>query len=412
VSPVPRFASAARAALVLVAFATSGGCRARVDASKAPPPTRASSPSASTSSTPDTAITSASPSRAPTVALPPLPAPSWRADGLHPAQLGPWSSRDRSDACARCHAAIAREWRGSLHRRAWDDAYFQAAFAIEATPFCRGCHAPIARDAAPDAEAAEEGVSCAICHVRGDAIVSATPAAPKSPHRVIVDPAFASPSACAGCHEFPFPVLLAHEPAEALPTMQRTIEEWRGSDAAAREVGCGDCHMPWVCEAGGARHHSHAFPGVSLLDRHDALRVEASAARDLRDRDQVVVTLTLRAGRVGHAVPTGDLFRALRIELSAGGRVRDRAELGRVYREIVGPGAGRADGADVVVRREVRDDRVPADGSREVVLRVRAAPGDRLAWTASHLRARATIAAIDHVDVGATEIARGELFAP
>jgi hypothetical protein len=344
---------------------------------------------------------SASPRRAPAP-----PAPSWRADGLHPEALGPFATSDGSEACARCHAEIAREWRGSLHRRAYEDPYFVAAYAIERTAFCRGCHAPLARGSEPDARARAEGISCAICHVRGDAIVGVGPATRAGPHRVIADAALASPAACAGCHEFPFPVRLADEPEGAVPHMQRTLEEWRASEPASRGVGCGACHMPSVIGPQGKRHHSHAFAGVEPALLRAALRVEASVARD---GDEIVVTLALTAARVGHAVPTGDLFRALQLELAIGGRVRDRARLTRVFREVVGAGAG---GTTVVVRREERDDRVPPGGTRTVRLRARAAAGERLSWSLAHLRAPPAIAAIDHVDVGATEIARGEIEAP
>lgn len=61
---------------------------------------------------------------------------------------GPHRGRDeparllRNAACVDCHEEAAAQWSASLHRAAFTDADFAAAYAHEPTRFCRGCHAP------------------------------------------------------------------------------------------------------------------------------------------------------------------------------------------------------------------------------------------------------------------------------
>ena len=40
-------------------------------------------------------------------------------------------------SCATCHAAIAAEWRSSMHSASWTDEVFQSAYAVEPMAFCR-----------------------------------------------------------------------------------------------------------------------------------------------------------------------------------------------------------------------------------------------------------------------------------
>jgi hypothetical protein len=143
---------------------------------------------------------------------------------------------------------------------------------------------------------------------------------------------------------------------------------------------------------------------ASLL-RH-AVRVEVSATRDAGG---VTLTLVLAADKIGHAFPTGDLYRSLEVTAAVAGHVRTRALLGRVYRVVEGKDAS---GKAVSVRRETRDDRVPPSGSRTVTLLLHAAAGETIEWAIAHLRTPPAIAAMDGVAVDATEVSRGEVVAP
>jgi hypothetical protein len=216
--------------------------------------------------------------------------------------------------CEGCHTEIANEWRDSLHARAHTDAVYQRALAIEPLAFCRGCHAPEAdpREAVPEAAAAL-GVACVTCHVLGDDIVGAAherssafarATSRVAPHPIVRDGRLGATTACAGCHEFEFPDRGARSRPEL---MQSTVSEHRRS--LERGAACSDCHMPLV-ENGAHRHRSHRFAGGRDAEFvRSAVSVSAARTSDSR----LEVTLTPRA--IGHAFPTGDLFR--RIDVSA-----------------------------------------------------------------------------------------------
>jgi hypothetical protein len=226
--------------------------------------------------------------------LAPMPVPA-RSRAVDPAAS--------NEACEGCHDEIAREWRGSMHRRAYVDPAFQAALAREPLPFCRGCHAPEAHPAEPPAPAlAELGVACVTCHVVGGPPLAAPRAirAEGAPHPVLRDARFASPAACAGCHEFSFPDSARRRAAEP---MQLTVSEHAASPHAG--VACATCHMP-VVGSGASAHRSHAFAASRDAGaQRRAVRVTAERP------DTATARVRLAAPDVGHAFPTGDLFRRL-----------------------------------------------------------------------------------------------------
>jgi Cytochrome c7 and related cytochrome c len=207
------------------------------------------------------------------------------ATGASPAESSAPLSGDavaRNAECAGCHAGIAAEWRRSLHRAAHDDPSFRASFAREPRAFCGDCHAP--EGAAPTTAAL--GVACTTCH-RGDHGAAS--------HR--------ASDSCGFCHEFSFPDRAdSTRPADR---MQLTVTEHRMS--AHAEESCASCHMPRVDGPGGA-HRSHAF----AASRDVGALAQALVAR-ARTPAPDVVEVVLRPGRVGHAFPTGDLFRRLEV---------------------------------------------------------------------------------------------------
>ncbi len=315
--------------------------------------------------------------------LPPLP------DGLRPIGHGDAPS---PEACAKCHAEIVDEWRASFHRRSWTNPWFTAGYRAEPRAFCRGCHAPMSGGDEPAPRAEDEGVTCATCH-GGQTIVSSGRHPKTDAHATIVDPRRATSQLCAGCHEFSFQ---SHADGEASsPPMQATCSEAAGSGQ------CQSCHMPVRIDGRGRRYRSHRFDGTSKAMLERALSVSAKAQRI---GDAIEVTLTLRA-RSGHAVPTGDLFRALELSVVAGDR-RAVVMLSRTFRFV----PGRDDDGHVgFVRRDERDLRVLPGKERVVKLRVRAAPGVDVAWSIAHLRTAPSIASTDGVDVGRTVFIEGRI---
>lgn len=214
--------------------------------------------------------------------------------------------------CESCHDQEASEWRRSRHRQANTNAAYVAAFAAEPQPFCRGCHAPESDpNEAPPKAISEIGVACVTCHVTEDGVVLAAARSGDdpgdAPHPLRRSAELAQSGACAGCHEFRFPMAPSGED-DAL-FMQTTLREHARSPAA--EKACATCHMPLV-----QGRRSHAFAEV----RDPAwLRQNLQVKAERLDGGRLRVTLVQPAP--GHGFPTGDLFRRLEI----GGELRDEA---------------------------------------------------------------------------------------
>lgn len=206
-------------------------------------------------------------------------------------------------ACEGCHAEIAAEWRSSLHQTSFTDPAFQRALAMEDAPFCRGCHAPEAKaKEAPPPALAALGVACTTCHLAGQTVIAAPGRdEQKAPHAVVRSADFAASGACAGCHEFDFPDASARPSPEK---MQLTITEHASSPYS--EVSCAGCHMPLATGASG-KHRSHSFAS----SRAEGAQARALAIVAARSGD--TVSVTIGPGEVGHAFPTGDLFRRLAV---------------------------------------------------------------------------------------------------
>jgi hypothetical protein len=287
-------------------------------------------------------------------------------------------------SCAGCHADIASEWMQSLHKQAWKDPVFQKAYAIEPLPFCRGCHAPESDPQNEPTVAAQHlGIGCVSCHVDPAGIHASTKTG-RAQHEVTVDPSFATRAVCARCHEFDFPAdaRLPHP----VP-MQDTAREHEHSDAAATP--CQSCHMP-IVDGPDGKHRSHRF---SVISDPELLRQAVQVKVSRRDVVAgVEVALELTAGKVGHAFPTGDMFRRLEVRAFAidekGAIVTSSNPVALERRFEDRPRDPY--GSDLsTVRVEVEDSRVPApgQGSRTVVLRLPAiARGHRVGYRVAYQR--------------------------
>jgi len=259
-------------------------------------------------------------------------------------------------ACERCHVPEALEWRASLHRGSFRNEAFARSFAREPEPFCQGCHAPHADpEAPPSAWAAENGVSCVACHVESGVVRAAGTARSheSAPHALRRGGDFDGAGACARCHEFDFPVSVRHPPGRK---MQRTAAEHAGSEFA--EVACAGCHMP-----GEGRRRDHRF-----VASRDPVFLRAAITVGARRSAVDRVQLRLTPVGVGHAFPTGDLFRRLELRVEA----RDaRGEMvAKTIRHLerhflprrhTGPDAGRPDPIE-------HDDRLTAATSIELAV--------------------------------------------
>lgn len=209
--------------------------------------------------------------------------------------------------CQACHPEVATEWARSRHHVAFTNADFQRSFAREPLAFCRDCHAPARLRARPlpGDEAEALGVGCIDCHGEGPTIRTGPGVAPvQAPHLLERSADFGTRS-CARCHEFGFPAA-SRRPAGSM--MQTTMREHLASAHADR--GCDACHLP---RRGEGRDHS-----LAGTRDPDALR-RALAVTATREGNDLLISIAPRD--IGHAFPTGDLFRrlALHAELHAGG---------------------------------------------------------------------------------------------
>lgn len=169
--------------------------------------------------------------------------------------------------CGSCHEDAERAWAASRHARAQTNETYAVSFASAQHEWCETCHAP----------QGARGVGCVSCHTAHD-----RPAA----------------DVCANCHQFDYPVrrTLSAERVEYtdLP-MQNTVEEWRSSSYAS--TACAECH---------GAHDVRGARDVAWL--RSVLSMDAVFADD-------VWRITVTAEGAGHAVPTGDPFRVLRVAI-------------------------------------------------------------------------------------------------
>lgn len=129
-------------------------------------------------------------------------------------------------------------------------------------------------------------------------------------------------------------------------------------------------------------------------------------------RTERSIVVTLRAGEVGHAFPTGDLFRRLEVRAVAegggegegGGEERGAIRAPAVVLERVFRVQGDAQG--VSSRVQVRDDRVPASGEPRgvVVVFPEVIAGRAVRWEVVYRRMGATLAASFGVDLASDEV--------
>lgn len=144
--------------------------------------------------------------------------------------------------------------------------------------------------------------------------------------------------------------------------MQTTVRELQRGAASA---GCADCHMPKT--QGSSSHDFQRVRDPAWL--RSKLQITARARRDGGAQ------FVLRAVGVGHAFPTGDLFRRLKLEMSwhaANGQTLEsqRSYLARHFVHSYGQLTGRQLKRDNRVFKEPRVvDLVPAKGHRSATMR-------------------------------------------
>lgn len=278
-------------------------------------------------------------------------------------------------ACEGCHSDIAREWRDSMHRRAHVDPVYQRAFAIEPMAFCQSCHAPEADLSANVPQPlADLGIGCVTCHVDDAGRIVSGPAsdfAKTAPHDVARSNSFSTADACAACHQFEFPDRILRGGVEL---MQSTVDEHARS--AFAKTACADCHMPRV-----EGHKSHRF---GVTDQPAMIRKAVKVRVDRSGPSSVKIAIAPQG--VGHAFPTGDLFR--RLELTAEAVGPEFNIVDRQVRHLTRHFERRASHRGIAMPFLVADDRVgPGLEPSVVELQLSTeASGRPIAWRVAYQR--------------------------
>lgn len=217
-----------------------------------------------------------------------------------------------ADACASCHKETHQEWSTSRHAASFTNPNFRHSVTESyVKQWCLNCHQPLRTSQNEKGTAVNDGVSCAVCHIRNNTLWVTKPLSDRGKQKhptAVVTSSLSSSEFCAGCHQFSGPTQ-AHPITFGGDPIQNTWNEWSASTDP--KPTCQDCHMP---------KGQHTF-----LGGHDIATVNRALAIDLSK-----TTLTLSTTKaVRHAVPTGDPFR--RLELRICGETCDKPLLRRTF---------------------------------------------------------------------------------
>lgn len=251
----------------------------------------------------------------------------------------------RASDCGVCHKAIYAEWRMSTHAKALVDLQFQFEWAKDRKLWlCLNCHIPLTNqqtvvvkglrdrdlhqpvvepNPSYDGELANEGITCAVCHVR-EGMVIGLHGDTQAPHPVKVDPDMLSLEGCLTCHN------ALGQFGGTLVCNFDTGDDWQRTGLADSSKGCVYCHMPRVtrpiAEGAAARDgRSHNWYGAGIPKFfEDSSAVPPRSGLDIQITPNPAGYLPGKKGwidvivanrRAGHSVPTGDVERFVLIIL-------------------------------------------------------------------------------------------------
>lgn len=241
----------------------------------------------------------------------------------------------RAGECGQCHPEIYKEWQQSMHARAWTDPYFQVDYVFDGSQqICLNCHTPLENqqenlvlgfedkerfqpvlqpNPAFDAQLQQEGVTCAVCHVR-DGMITGPYGDTDAPHPSRYDPAMTSGMGiCRKCHVVSGKRWDTFFRLPPCGTVAEITE-----DEPGREINCVKCHMPAVTRP--ISNDSDPRPGRMHLwkgghDRNmvrNALQVDLELRPSLSGRTSALLTLTNTGA--DHFLPTGTPDRHLTVD--------------------------------------------------------------------------------------------------
>jgi nitrate reductase cytochrome c-type subunit len=235
---------------------------------------------------------------------------------------------------------LHEEWSVSVHAQAWIDPQFQAEIGKSGNRWlCLNCHTPLLTQMDTwavglhdddierpvlvdnpvfDEALRDEGITCAACHVRGDAIVGPGLGG-DAPHAVVADPTMGTGALCLRCHQAE-----AAWPDKSFVCTFQTGDEWRAGPYEDEGTTCVTCHMPRaerpVAVGGPERsvgRHWWRGAGIPKIEG----RYPPPEANDYGLGLQVAVEgdeLVVRYGNehAGHRLPSGDPERWVQIDVA------------------------------------------------------------------------------------------------
>lgn len=206
--------------------------------------------------------------------------------------------------CANCHSDVHSNWKNSIHAKSWSNELFQKSFQTEKLDWCVHCHAPLTyqkleyKNGSYNSNLLEEGINCAVCHVRGGQIYG-----PNwnwnSSHFVVKDSNFNRSEFCAGCHQFNFPILKNGEMQFSEVPMQNVFHEWQNSQVSKQ---CQGCH--WK---------KHDLKGPNDIQWMKSLF--SSLEWERNSESTISIRFSILKERA-HSLPEGDLFRSLVLQVA------------------------------------------------------------------------------------------------
>jgi len=219
-------------------------------------------------------------------------------------------------ACQTCHKDIYRQWRSSQHGKAYTNPVFRQGFAEEPLAQCMNCHAPLWENKkssfdkaysykAFDLPVVNEGINCAVCHLRNDRIISGNSDAAQLTGCLMplkYDPELKQTKFCANCHQFNFPAQSSPQVVHGNVPMQETVSEFRQTGWHNEGKSCQHCHFK--------RGNHNANSAHSSQNLKSAMRF---SGKYIEAEDKTGRFLHAKIGfkNIGHHFPTGDLFHIL-----------------------------------------------------------------------------------------------------
>lgn len=210
--------------------------------------------------------------------------------------------------CITCHKTEHKNWQNHLHSQSFVNPRFRNAFTIESFRWCLNCHAPYWNIQPPENLTFmalekniinQEGINCSVCHVRNGKIYHSRSSNSTDHHQTYRDSSLADNRFCAKCHQFNFP--LTHQPQIFYGdvAMQDTYHEYLNTTWLAKETNCQKCHY----------YSQHRSPSIfdNNFRREFTIRFTTIPFRG----GSYQLKIFFAIDKIGHAFPTGDLFRVL-----------------------------------------------------------------------------------------------------